>query len=152
MQLLQIDDVDIINSIILNPFVNSDISDDPTFGRKIKTLPPHFEWLGVYENGQLHGVYALVPQNAVTAEIHTCLLPSIRGKQALQAGKLLLDHLFSKYSKAISYVPATNQKAKFYALMLGFQSEGVNKKSYLKNGMLIDQLLVGLTKGEWLCQ
>ncbi|WP_288384601.1 DUF2824 family protein [uncultured Acinetobacter sp.] len=152
MHLQQINDIDVINSIITNPDVNGDVSDDFSVNTKLTVLPNTFEWLGVYDNGQLHGLYALVPQNGTTAEIHTCLLPHFRGKKAFDAGRLLLDHLFSKYQKAISYVPEYNRKAKLYAQVLGFTVEGINRSSYLKNNRLIDQFLVGLTKEEYLCQ
>lgn len=61
-------------------------------------------------------------------------------------------YLFSNYQKAISYTPSTNKKALLYALRLGFKKEGVLTQSFLKNGELLDQTLVGLTKGEYLCQ
>jgi RimJ/RimL family protein N-acetyltransferase len=32
------------------------------------------------------------------------------------------------------------------------QQEGINRASYLRNGELIDQIMLGITKQEWLCQ
>ena len=136
--------------MILDVVVNDDISDDVSKNHEIQQLPQTFECLGIYQDEEIKGLFMLVPQNAVTAEIHTCLL--LRGKEAFQAGLLLLDYLFSKYQKAISYTPSTNKKALFYALRLGFKKEGVLTQSFLKNGELLDQTLVGLTKGEYLCQ
>lgn len=148
--LQHLNDLDLINRVILDVAVNDDISDDASRNHEIQQLPHTFECLGIYQNEEIKGLFMLVPQNAVTAEIHTCLL--LRGKEAFQAGRLLLDYLFSKYQKAISYTPSTNKKALFYALRLGFKKEGVLTQSFLKNGDLLDQTLVGLTKGEYLCQ
>lgn len=145
-----LNDLDLINRVILDAAVNDDISDDASMSHEIQQLPHAFECLGIYQDGEIKGLFMLVPQNAVTAEIHTCLL--LRGKEAFQAGQLLLDYLFSNYQKAISYTPSTNKKALFYALRLGFKKEGVLTQSFLKNGELLDQTLVGLTKGEYLCQ
>ena len=145
-----LNDLDLINRVILDSAVNDDISDDATKHHELQQLPHTFECLGIYQNEEVKGLFMLVPQNAVTAEIHTCLL--LRGKEAFQAGQLLLDYLFSNYQKAISYTPSTNKKALFYALRLGFKKEGVLAQSFLKNGKLLDQTLVGLTKGEYLCQ
>ena len=148
--LQHLNDLDLINRVILDVVVNDDISDDVSKNHEIQQLPQTFECLGIYQDEEIKGLFMLVPQNAVTAEIHTCLL--LRGKEAFQAGLLLLDYLFSKYQKAISYTPSTNKKALFYALRLGFKKEGVLTQSFLKNGELLDQTLVGLTKGEYLCQ
>ncbi len=145
-----LDDLDLINRVILDAAVNDDISDDATKKHEIQQLPHAFECLGIYQDEEIRGLFMLIPQNAVTAEIHTCLL--LRGKEAFQAGQLLLDYLFSNYQKAISYTPSTNKKALFYALRLGFKKEGVLTQSFLKNGVLVDQVVVGLTKGEYLCQ
>lgn len=148
--LQHLNDLDLINRVILDVAVNDDISDDASKNHEIQQLPHTFECLGIYRDEEIKGLFMLVPQNAVTAEIHTCLL--LRGKEAFQAGRLLLDYLFSKYQKAISYTPSTNKKSLFYALRLGFKKEGVLTQSFLKNGELLDQTLVGLTKGEYLCQ
>lgn len=152
IQIRNIDDLDSVNQIILNEFVQDDISDDLTKNVKLSYLPEHIEWLGVYIDGELKGLYLLIAQNSITAEIHTCLLPDIRGSKAIQSGKTLLSYLFSKYHKAISYIPEYNKKAHLYASMLGFKIEGINRESFLKNGQKHDQYLVGLTKGEFLCQ
>lgn len=145
-----LDDLDLINRVILDAAVNDDISDDASKSTEIAALPSHFECLGIYQDHEIKGLFLLVPQNAITAEIHTCLL--LRGKPAFQAGELLLEYLFSKYRKAISYTPSINKKALLYALRLGFKKEGILTQSFLKNGELLDQTLVGLTKGEYLCQ
>jgi RimJ/RimL family protein N-acetyltransferase len=152
IEIRNIDDLDAVNQIILNEFIQDDISDDLTKNMKLTYLPNHVEWLGVYVDDKLKGLYLLIAQNSITAEIHTCLLPDVRGVKAIQAGKALLLHLFSKYKKAISYIPEYNKKATLYASMLGFKIEGINRESFLKNGKIHDQYLVGITKGEFTCQ
>lgn len=141
-----------INEIMLNPFVQDDISDDFSKGIELSEIPQNIQFMGVYLNSELHGFYMLVPQNSVTVEVHTCLLPSLRGKNAIQAGKIIIAYMFSNYRKIVSYVPSGNKKAEIYALLLGFKIEGINRESYLKDGKLIDMKLVGITKGEYLCQ
>lgn len=145
-----LNDLDLINRVILDAAVNDDISDDASKNLAISELPLNFECLGIYQDDEIKGLFMLIPQNAVTAEIHTCLL--LRGKAAFKAGQLLLEYLFSKYQKAISYTPSNNRKALIYAIGLGFKKEGVLTQSFLKNGELLNQTLVGLTKGEYLCQ
>ena len=151
MHLIQLTNLEDINRILLNEYIQDDISDDPTKGHAIQSLQNH-EWIGVVDDDHLQGLFLLVSQNSISIEIHTCLLPTLRGNKAIEAGKLILDLIFKKYEKVISWVPENNRKAKLMALRLGFEIEGINRASFLKNGKLHDQFLVGLTKGEFLCQ
>lgn len=151
MHLIELTSLDDINKIILDPSVQDDISDDPTKGSVIQSLS-NYEWIGVVEDGQIQGLFVLITLNSISVEIHTCLLPSLRGSKAFQAGELILNLIFKNYEKVISWVPENNRKAKLFSLRLGFQVEGINRASFLKNGKLQDQILVGLTKGEYLCQ
>ena len=91
-----LNDIKVINRVILDAAVNDDISDDASKNHEIQQLPHTFECLGIYQDEEIKGLFMLVPQNAVTAEIHTCLL--LRGKEAFQAGRLLLDYLSVSYT------------------------------------------------------
>ncbi|MFL1383611.1 GNAT family N-acetyltransferase [Acinetobacter baumannii] len=150
MHLIKLDDLDEINRIILNEHIQKDICDDPTANQKIDELGP-YEWIGVVEDG-LQGFFMLARHNSLSVEIHTCLLPTLRGTKAFEAGRMILRHIFEKNLKVISWIPENNRKAKLFAQMLGFHVEGINRASFLKDGKLLDQFLVGLTKGEFLCQ
>lgn len=151
MHLVKLDDLEEINKIILNEHVQKDICDDPTRNEKVLDLSG-YEWIGVVEDNITQGLFLLIKHNSIAIEIHTCLLPSLRGSKAVEAGKLILNLIFENYQKVISWIPENNRKAKLFAQMLGFQVEGINRASFLKDGRLLDQFLVGLTKGEFLCQ
>ncbi|MFX6097781.1 DUF2824 family protein [Acinetobacter baumannii] len=150
MHLVKLDDLEEINRIILNEHVQKDICDDPTQNEKVQNLGPH-EWVGVVENDTTQGLFLLIKHNSIAIEIHTCLLPGLRGSKAIEAGKLILNLIFENHQKVISWIPENNRKAKLFAQMLGFQVEGINRASFLKDGKLLDQFLVGLTKGEYSC-
>lgn len=151
MHLVQLTSLDEINSIILNQAVQDDISDDLSKDHKVTSLSNH-EWIGVADNDQLQGLFLLIKHNSISIEIHTCLLPTLRGSKAIEAGKLILNLIFQKYEKVISWIPEHNRKAKLFSIRLGFEIEGINRASFLKNGKIYDQFLVGLTKGEFKCQ
>ncbi|KQE29071.1 GNAT family N-acetyltransferase [Acinetobacter nosocomialis] len=151
MHLVKLDDLEEINKIILNEHVQKDICDDPTRNEKVLDLSG-YEWIGVVEDNITQGLFLLIKHNSIAIEIHTCLLPSLRGSKAVEAGKLILKLIFESHQKVISWIPENNRKAKLFAQMLGFQVEGINRASFLKDGRLLDQFLVGLTKGEFLCQ
>ncbi|EML1065938.1 DUF2824 family protein [Acinetobacter nosocomialis] len=151
MHLVKLDDLEEINKIILNEHVQKDICDDSTRNEKVLDLSGH-EWIGVVEDNITQGLFLLINHNSIAIEIHTCLLPSLRGSKAIEAGKLILKLIFENHQKVISWIPENNRKAKLFAQILGFQVEGINRASFLKDGRLLDQFLVGLTKGEFLCQ
>ena len=150
MYLARVYDVGVINSILAHPSIANQLCDDYTVGAKIQDAES-LEWIGVHNDGACQGVFLLIPQNTVTVDVHTALLPSVRGKQSKQAGKLLLDLIFSRYFKAVTSVPSNNRVAAWFAGSLGFKHEGVNRQSFLKNGVLLDQVLMGMTREEWLC-
>ena len=152
MELKELSDLNLINEIILNPFVQDDIADDSSMGVSILEIPSHVRFIVVYDNDMLCGLYMLVPQNCVTIEVHTCLLPLLRGRKAIRAGRLIIQYMFDRYKKIISWIPADNKKAELYSKLLGFKIEGISRESYLKNGKLQDMKLVGITIGEYKCQ
>ena len=152
MELKELNDLNLINEIILNPFVQDDIADDSSMGVSISEIPSHVRFIGVYDNNILCGLYMIVPQNCATVEVHTCLLPLLRGRKAIQAGRLIIQYMFDRYKKIISWIPVDNKKAELYSKLLGFKIEGISRESYLKNGKLQDMKLVGITIGEYKCQ
>lgn len=152
MELKELNDLNLINEIILDPFVQDDIADDSSMGVSILEIPNHVQFMGVYDNNILCGLYMLIPQNCATVEVHTCLLPLLRGRKAIRAGRLIIQYMFDRYKKIISWIPVDNKKAELYSKLLGFKIEGISRESYLKNGKLQDMKLVGITIGEYKCQ
>ena len=152
MELKELNDLNLINEIILNPFVQDDIADDSSIGVSISEIPSHVRFMGVYDNDMLCGLYMLVPQNCATVEVHTCLLPLLRGRKAIRAGRLIIQYMFDRYKKIISWIPIDNKKAELYSKLLGFKIEGISREKKLKNGKLQDMKLVGITMGEYKCQ
>lgn len=151
MRLARIYDVDLINSVLMHPSIADHLCDDNSVGAQIQECES-LEWIGAYSGDVFHGFFLLIQQNSVTVDIHTALLPTARGKQSKQAGELLLNLIFSRYFKAVTSVPSNNRVAAWFAGSLGFKHEGVNRRSFLKNGVLLDQVLMGITREEWLCQ
>lgn len=110
-------------------------------------------WLLVGD-GEPAGVFLLHSHNLACWEVHTCLLPRVWGAKARQATQLCRAWMFENTpcQKLITNVPADNLLALRFAKRCGMTPEGVNHKSYLKNGELLDQHVLGLTKQEWQCQ
>lgn len=148
-------DYDLIRKIITNPKIYPMSSDDKSPPPN-QYKPPENEqiyYLIPEENGQPLGVFVVVPLNAACFEVHTCLLPESWGDMAKQAAAHLLDWVFSRTDcqKLITNVPAYNRLALRFAKAAGLVEFGVNSKSYLKNGLLHDQVMLGIERGT-LCQ
>lgn len=147
MELRRCTDVAVINAILQCPLIAPMLNDDYSSGT-IESADA--DWMGLYEGGQCLGVFLLVPHNGVTVELHTALL--IGGAQALQAGRLLLAHIFTHWRKVVTQVTTDNRAALLMARRSGFTQEGINRASLQRGGVLLDQIVFGMTQGEYLCQ
>lgn len=109
-----------------------------------------FHWLLV-DDGEPAGVFLAHARSAHCYEIHTCLLPRIWGSGAKAAASAVLDHLFNVIGckKVVTNVPAPNRAALRFAKASGLQVEGINRASYMLNGTLHDQIMLGITLEEY---
>ena len=96
----------------------------------------------------LCGLFMFVPQNAATFEIHTCLLPSCWGAKATQIAHDLHEWAWNNMPchRIVTNVPAYNRLALRFARKAGMREFGVNQKSYLKDGKLYDQIMLGASR------
>ena len=144
--------MEIVRSILLHPKIYPHIHDDNVTGCE-PIDHPESHWMLVIENEPV-GVFMLHPTTTSCYEIHTCLMPVIWGEKSSSAARMILHHAFSipKCKKLITRVPAYNRAALRFAKSAGLQIEGVNRKSYLHENKLEDQIMLGITEQEWLCQ
>jgi RimJ/RimL family protein N-acetyltransferase len=129
------------------------VSDD---GSDILTYEPVIEesiyWLKAVNQNQDYGVFLVHPQNYVCYEVHTCLLPTVWG-MALECTIPLIEWVFrnTKCQRLVTNVPEYNYRALSLAKRSGLTEYGFNEKSYLKNGKLFSQIMLGISK-EDVCQ
>lgn len=147
-------DYELIRGIVTHPKVYPYISDDASL--------PAGEWVPVEHDGIWYvlvrqdeaprGVFVFTPQNAVCYEVHTCLNPALWGRYSGEAAQLALRYMFdhSPCRRVVTNVPAYNRLALKFARNNGLEQFGLNPQSYLKNGMLYDQHMLGISK-EQLC-
>ena len=105
-------------------------------------------YLLVEDEGERMGFFGLSAINTICYEIHTTMLPKAWGK-TLKYTKEVLDWIFANTVclKVVTFVPETNKKALNLALKTGLKIEGFIEKSFLKNGSLIGQHVLGINKG-----
>lgn len=101
-------------------------------------------------NGVRVGIFFFHPHNSITFEIHSMVKQENRGELTcmgvVEAGIWMFDN--TKCLKIVTQVPEGNIRAKYLARRMGMTMEGVNRKSLMKNGKLLDQTWYGVCKGD----
>jgi len=108
-------------------------------------------WLSVYNDNKFVGMCIVRRINAITAEVHPMILPKYRKEYSIAAGKAFIEWIWENVTwckKLIGWIPTLYPNVKKYGEALGFELEGTNVQSYLKDGEVYDQWLVGLMRGE----
>jgi RimJ/RimL family protein N-acetyltransferase len=144
-------DLYLIKTFMMQPEIYRHAAEDGA------SLDPEFTesgrevWLLAIKDNEAIGIVNTTLENGSTAWFHPYILKS--NKQDY----LLLINLFLKWfdqyfpveiQKLNTYVPSYAKKAYEVVMRAGFKDEGLNRKSYLKNGKLWDRHLVGLIRGE----
>ena len=149
-------DVALIKRIATDPAIWGHISDDGTLPPDLWQPPDPMvcAYLVARDDGEalgmLLGMFMFVPVNACTVEVHTCMLPSAYGARALKAAMLAAQWIWDNTPahRIVSNVPAYNRLAARFAFKAGMREWGRNPKSYLRGGVLHDQIWFGMSRGE----
>lgn len=113
------------------------------------TLHDDSRWYIISHNGQVAGAFWMRRVNAVTWEAHANVRPKFWGnKSGTAMCQLALDEMIrdTGAKKIISLIPDSSPAVQRMAEAIGFKREGVQKKSWLKNGKLYDQIHYGITR------
>ncbi len=151
MKLARTHDMAVVERIMRHPKVWPHIHDDGAPEDWAPTDHEALHWLLVSVGDEPQGVFLVHPINSYCFEMHTCLTPALWGAPAVQAAKLLGDWIFSSTAcrKLITNVPACNRMALRFAKAGGMQQEGVNRASFMRGGVMLDQIVLGIKKEEW---
>jgi len=143
-------DYALIRKIITDPALYDHVSDDGSPSREdFQPLQSEAIWYVLaWDKHELLGCFSFFPQNSVCYEVHTCLLPNSWGSRAHTAALQVREWMFAKSPavRIVTNVPEDNRLALRFAKTAGMQQYGVNPKSYLKHGHLMDQFLLGVSK------
>lgn len=144
-------DYALIRTVMTHPRVWPAISDDFSPPRESfePSTAPELCYVVVRDVGLVLGLFLLTPHNGVHVEVHTCLLPCgwIRGSRAIatQAMAWLWENC-PQIERLTTTVPRNNSLALRFAQALGMLEYGVNRDSFKKGGLLMDQVLLGVTR------
>jgi RimJ/RimL family protein N-acetyltransferase len=93
------------------------------------------------------GIATVCPINNVSCECHFSVLPGFRKVYAHEFAKKAIEWTFEAgFHKIVAQIPFIYPKVKNFCVKTGFQVEGINRKSILKNGEIHDQWYLGLLR------
>lgn len=148
-------DAELIEKTITHPKLYPHVSDDgcPDAGEFHAQLADSMYYMAAHDGDRYLGLFLLHPHNLICYEVHTCLLPEAWGALSVECGKAVVQWMFNNTpcQRVITNVPKYNRLALRLARNVGMTEFGVNAKSFLKNGILHDQIMLGINK-EASCQ
>lgn len=146
MSIQQTKDYEMIKDMFLNDTeLYERISDDFTDPEKF--VPENSLYLGWFEDNICKAVLMIHPENAIVLNIHMHIPKKYRGKNSLKMGLGLIEHLIEtrnkRYVKINAKIPDLFPDVIRFAEKCGFQKEGTDRKSHIKNGKYYDRILYG---------
>jgi len=153
MKAIQIFDQDVIFDTITNDRIYPHVSDDGSPSPSDYKVNEGCIYVGIVDGEEYLGLFVVHQHNAILFEVHTCLLPCAWGSRSVAAAKTLIDWVFSNTNckRLITSVPSNNALARRLAVRSGMVEYGLNPASFQKNGVLFDQIMLGISKGV-ICQ
>lgn len=140
-------DLDLIRPAVTHERVYGRTTDDLSPAADAFQPPEYCQYVAVYQSDEFCGIFVLSPHNGILTEVHTALLPTAWGDSA-DIGRAFIQWLFSNTPtrRLITAVPEYNRLALRMAKSTGMAEYGVNPASFLKNGKLHDQIMLGVSK------
>lgn len=143
-------DRELIKRVITHPRVFKHISDD--LAPKPEAWSPvesEAVWyVTVKDDSGLLGMFIFMPHNSICWEVHTCMLPAAYGPKAVEATHQMTSWIWANTQcrRIITEVPAYNTLAYRLAVNAGMVEFGRNPQAFLRNGVLYDIALLGLSQ------
>ena len=143
------EDLDYLQAVLIDdPEMFERSSDDYTKVDCLACMPKEGKWLECRRDGDRVGLcYVKFDTNsALKAHIH--IPKQHRGKGTQEIGRALLKWMVENAPKSMhkinTRIPSPYKDVIRYAQSLGFQKEGIDRKSIMKNGELIDRVYMGI--------
>lgn len=143
----QTNDYEYIKYCLTHPYVWKNSHDDALIGVDPELYFPPMSGIFYLKAGEF-GLLLGKPVNFITYDVHIALLPSARGN-AREICKGAMQWMFDNTDRPlrlISSIPSFNIKTIKLAGDIGMEFIGINKKSFLCDGVLFDQHLFGISK------
>jgi len=102
----------------------------------------------IYVKAGNYGIFIGIPLNHINIEVHIALLPGVKGR-AVGLCRGAAQWIFLQSPKPLrltASIPSSNLLAIRLARQIGMEFIGINRNSFLKDGVLYDQHLFGMSK------
>jgi hypothetical protein len=120
------------------------ISDDYTDPKNFH--PEKHLWLGWFDGKICKGILQVSEENSIVLIIHINIMKKHRAN-AFEIGNGLLRHLektcHKRFVKINAKIPVIFPDVVKYAEKNGFEKEGIDRMSYIKNGVVHDRVMLG---------
>lgn len=92
------------------------------------------------------GVTSFAPKSSIVYNAHFQVIPEYRKSHAIDFAKECIRWLWdnTKAKKIVAEIPEFHQNVIHFGHKVGFVVEGINSKSFLKDGKLHNQIYLGL--------
>ena len=145
-------DLQEVIDLLSDPELFDRIAEDGATVEDLKDLITDDQYyLMIKMNGESVGVWWLHESTSSTLEIHCNILKQYR-KSAKSAGQLIIEWFLNeapdRYHKLNAEIPVIYPQVYHYTKKHGFVDEGINRQSIVKNGTIVDQWKLGLTRAE----
>lgn len=130
------------------PHVSDDFTSDPKLWKPIESETVIY-LLATDDKGPF-GCGIFIPDTWACWKAHMAFLPRSYGNLAQSSFKKMLDWMWqnSQARRLVGEIARDNTLAIRFARRAGFVFYGVNKKSKLRGGVLVDQVCLGISKPE----
>lgn len=148
-----VNDIKTIKEILTHPAIYPHITDDfsPNPQEFVPVMLEGLIHLLVTEDEEIMGMFIFAPHNSICWEVHTCLLPHAWGQKAREIMGELKVYVWgstANIQRVFTTIPETNKPALYSARRNGFEQYGINFRSIKKGGVLVDQILLGMSRPE----
>lgn len=149
----RIQDPRLVKLLATHPAIFPHVSDDWTRDPGKWDAPENdsIVYLVARDDGHFcFGFAVFLPQTWSCYQAHMGFLPSSHGDVAIAAFKEMLAWMWANSTAArlVGEICQENRRAIAFAKRAGFEQYGINQKSYLRGGVLRDQVCLGISKPE----
>jgi len=150
MHLQQAETAEEVETILKDPDIFDRIAED---GHNVVDYSVTMDncFMLIVQNGNVIGVWCLYPANRTTLNIHCNILEQHR-EHGKEAARLILKWFVQEspeqYQKLNAEIPMIYPEVYHFTKHQGFQDEGINRLSIRKQGQLVDQWRLGITRNE----
>jgi RimJ/RimL family protein N-acetyltransferase len=150
MQFERTFDMNLVRWILTHPSVWSHLVDDfhPSKERYQPCDHPEIWYVLARDGEELLGLLMFVPRSGICSEVHIALLPGHGYRRAREAARGAIRYYFAGTisKRLVAIIPSYNWWSQRAARDVGFVEFGRNAKAYQKNGVLYDEVYLGVSR------